>query len=449
MDKRSDKRVVQDIIASNRRSMRIAPPRQVEVYEEEPEEKVPLRKIRSDNSVRFSSSPRISQGRPRRKILSMLTTFFVVFVGIAVIAVAFSLLYSKGVITITPKTAHFNIEGTPLTIKKINDSSFGYDVVTVVETLSQTVPATKGPLIETKARGAITLYNAQSIQQKIVAGTRLSRESSSSHDSVLIYRTTTTVVIPPARADKTAGSIPVSVLADQAGDSYNMPKNDGGDFKVVAYKGGPKYTTVYGKFKTSFSGGFSGNKEIISSDTQKAAIQSIEDSLKTKLGNEVKTLVQKDSILYDGAYNIEYEVSDPVPKDGQTALISIKGTLFGAKLNKNNLLKFIANKALDKFPAPTYDIAGLETLKFTLINAKDFSVKKETPLIFNLKGTVSLTGTLSETALKNELKGTHLKDSKTIFNHYPAIGTAYARIYPFWMRSFPNSVDKIVIEMKN
>jgi hypothetical protein len=58
-------------------------------------------------------------------------------------------------------------------------------------------------------------------------------------------------------------------------------------------------------------------------------------------------------------------------------------------------------------------------------------------------------GTFSEEQLKNELKGTYLKQSNTIFARYPAIANAYALITPFWMRSFPNSPENIHIEIKD
>ena len=334
MFKKPEKRIVQDIVASSRRTLRRVPPHHIEVVEEDGEEQVPFR------------SPSL---RPRRKISSLIVTFVVVFVCIAVIAVALSLLYSKAAVTITPKTAHFNVS-TTVTAKKSDGSMFGYEVVSATETETQIIPAVDGPLVETKAKGTVTLYNEQEVQQKIVAGTRLSNADG------LVYRTTATVVIPQAKAAKTPGSIAVAVLADKAGASYNMALNGGGDFKFVAYKGGPKYTTVYGKLKTSLTGGFSGSKKTISPEVQKVAIQNLKDSLAVKLVEDAKSLVSRDSIMYENAYTIDYEVSEPVSKDAQTADISVKGTLSGAKFKKTDLLKSIAGKELDKFSAPTYRI---------------------------------------------------------------------------------------------
>ncbi len=427
-----DKKVVQDIVPNNRRSIRsvgevVTRPR--------------IRKVRS-----MSYSPDQSP-RKRSKISSYLVAFIIIFVGIAVIAVALSLVYSKAVVTVTPKVANIDIKDTStFTAYKegattSQSRSLVYDTITVSDTIKKVIPATDGPLIQTKAKGTVILYNAQSTQQKIVAGTRLSNTSG------LIYRTTATVVIPQSKSG-TPGSVSAGVIADQAGANYNMSLSDDGALKIVAYKGTPKYTTVYGKTKTAIVGGYLGNKKTFSPDAQKKAVQSAKDSLKVNLIEKAKISVPEDSIFFEGAHTIEYEVSEPSSKDKENAEISVKGILYGGIFKKSSFLKSIATKEIDKFPTSTYNTDGVEDLELVLVNTKDFSAKKGTSMIFTLKGAVTLVGTFSEMALKNELKGTHLNQSNTIFSHYPAISNVYARITPFWIRSFPNSADKILIEIK-
>lgn len=422
MDKKSTRRVVQDIVTPTRPA---------------------IRRIKSvqQSSVTISRGE-MSPKRPRGKITNVFATFVIVFIGLGIIAVALSLLYSKASVAITPKSVEFEISET-LTTKKTSDASFGYGVVTATESLVQAVPATDGPLLESKAKGTIVLYNGQAMPQKIVAGTRLSNSKG------LIYRTTTTVTIPQMKTSKIHGSIAVNVIADATGADYNMALSEGGEFKVVAYKGGPKYTTVYGNIKTSITGGFSGYKKVISDEAKKAAVQAAKETLKSKLDKEIETLLPADSIFFDNAATVEYEIADPVRKDAQTADISVKATLAKVYFKKTDLLRSVAGKELSKFSLPSYRIEGFEDLKFTLLNPKEFSAKNGTPLVFSLKGSVKLVGTFSETALKNELKGTYLKDSNAIFARYPAISNVYARITPFWMRYFPTSVDNIEIEVKD
>lgn len=460
-----ERKVVQDIVPSNRRSIRNLSSKKLMVEELDGEEEVPIRKVPASSSIsrsqqeRFAPEPppraapaqrtatRITPPTKNRRFPGIIVTFLIIFIGIAVIAVALSLLYSKAAVTITPKVAQFEINNT-FTAKKDTStsstspsSSLLYETITVSSSQLTTIPAADGPLIQTKSKGTITLYNEQVTQQKIVAGTRVSNTGGE------VYRTSATVVIPAAKSG-TPGTVGVAVLADAAGAEYNMSLNDDHDFTLVAYKGTPKYTTVYGKLKTALTGGFSGNKKSISPEVQKAAVQGLKESLASKLLADAQAKVPKDSVLYMQAYTVEYETPDPVAKDAQNAEVTVKGTLSGAIFKRNSFIKSIAAKELDKFPASSYAIAGLEDLKFSLMNSKDFSAKKGTPLIFTLKGPITLTGSFSETGLKNELKGTNLKDSNAIFAHYPAIANAYALITPFWMRSFPNSPEKIIIEIK-
>ncbi len=436
-----ERRIVQDIVPSERRTIR-------EVL---PVQNPRLKKKVSINQISRTPPPppptRLPPQRPepaqnprRGRVLGMFLTFFIIFAGIAIIAIAFSLLYSKAVVTITPKVANLTINGT-FTAKKVNPaeafpSGLTYDIVSSTDSETQPVSATDGPLIQSKSKGTITLYNEQTVQQKIVAGTRISNSDG------LIYRTSATVVIPPSK------TIPVAVVADQAGEEYNMSLNSASDlFKIVAYKGSAKYTTVYGKLKTALVGGFSGNKKIISPDVQSAVVQSIKSSLKTALMAKIQTMIPKGGITYDNAMNIVYDVSEPASKDKDTADITVKGTINLVVFNKDSLIKFIAKKELDKFPT-TFDAKGAEELNFAIVNTKDFSYTKGTPIIFSLKGPMTLVGTFPIETLKNELKGTSLKQSNSIFSNYPTISNAYVLVTPFWMRSFPNSADKITIEIK-
>ena len=66
-----------------------------------------------------------------------------------------------------------------------------YNIITATSTQTKTVNAVKGPLIQTKSKGLVTLYNYNSTTpQKLLAGTRLSDSNN------LVYRTTSTVIIP-------------------------------------------------------------------------------------------------------------------------------------------------------------------------------------------------------------------------------------------------------------
>jgi len=436
MPKYEQKKIVQDIVPTGRRTIR-----NISIHEEisdreESEEK--------PTKIPIHIQPRKSS---KGRFFGTFIAFVVVFVCIAIIAVALSLFFSKAVVTITPKIANIEINGVFTAKKDAKLPDLRYEIVTTTLTEHDTVPFSLGPLIQTKAKGTVYLYNEQSISQRIVAGTRLSNTKN------LIYRTTSTITIPAGKvvSGKTVpGSVSVSILADKAGEAYNSSLSDlTGDFKLVAYKGGDKYDVVYGKLKSDLIGGFSGNKNTVSPEIQKTTTENLEKTLGEKLKSQLKLSVPKDYTMFDTSPIITYEISEPVQKTADTADLVVTGTAYGIIFNSETLLKSIGQKELEKFPPPTYKINGLDNLSFAIVNTKDFSPKKGNSLIFNLKGKISLIGTFSENSLKNELKGINLSQSNAVFVRYSAISNAYALITPFWMRSFPKEIEKIILETKS
>ncbi|MEK7095163.1 MAG: hypothetical protein AAB917_00715 [Patescibacteria group bacterium] len=437
-----DKKIVQDIVpASSRRTVR-----NISFSEERVSDRI-VSKPRLRKETVKNENPILEKNSKKRRFSGTILTFVIVFICLAVIAIALSLFYSKAVVTIIPKVAPIEINGKFTAKKNAGVSEIPYEIVSLSASETSNIPAIDGPFIETKSKGSAYLYNKQINSQSIVAGTRLSNADG------LIYRTTATVTIPAGKnisGKLVPGSVTVSIIADKAGIDYNMSLSDlTGDLKIVAFKGGDKYTTVYGRVKTDLVGGFVGNKKTVSVEARKVAVENLQNSLQKKLSNDLSLSVPTGSILFNNASIFEYQVSDGKSSPSGTVEIVVKATAHGIIFKTGTLIKTIGAHELSKFPVTSYDIKGIETLSFSIVNTKDFSIQKGTPLIFNLKGSLSLVGTVPENTLKNELKGISLEQSNTVFAKYPAIGSAHALITPFWMRSFPSAPEKIIIELKS
>jgi hypothetical protein len=429
------KRVVQDIVPSERKpsSRRITRA----VHSERTDDEIPviIKKRNVSKKEVVNENPvhtRLDTKSKLRSKYSKIFTFGAIFLCVAIIALALSLLYSRAIVTITPSTIPINLDGNFFAKKDSNTSDIlNYKVVTVNFNEYKTVPATDGPLIQTKAKGTVTLYNNySSTTQKILAGTRISSSNG------LIYKTTWTVVIPAKKLVKgkmTPGFIDVGVIADQAGSEYNIKVADyKDDFKIVAYKGTAKYTGFYGKIKKDIIGGFSGKKKIISAKLLKNASLAVLDDL----------------VFFDNAYTIEYEKLPPADATDGVTSIGMKGTLYAIIFNSKSLVEFIAKKQITENKLSTYTIEGLDTLKFDIVNTKEFSVKNGTPLSFSLNGSIRIVGTFSEKELKTKLLGIKLDQMSPIIKQYPSIKNVSVLLTPFWMRSFPNSAEKIIFEYK-
>ncbi len=428
------KKIVQDIVPAKKRSIRNIP------FTESVINKNPL-------SVKKSIERQDKKGG-KGKISNIFITFIIIFVCIAIIAVAISLFYSKAVVTITPKIIHLQVDGTFTGKKDPKAGELQYEVMTSNYQLSKVVPSTDGPLIQTKAKGIVVLYNDYSTTtQKIIAGTRLSNSKG------LIYRTLSSINIPGKKIVSgkiVPGNIEIGIVADQAGENYNLKLSDLlGDFKIIAYKGTAKYDGFYGRLKTDLNGGFSGNKKIISQEVEKSAITELESSIKNKLISQLKTTLPPGYVLYDNGYSIDYDVLNTSSKEANFADITIKGNIYSIMFDSQKLIEFIAGKETRKFPSASYNIKGISDLNFKIMNTKDVSLKKGTSVTFTLKGPLSIIGSFSEMSLKNELKGLNLSMSNSVFIKYPSISNADVLLTPFWMRSFPKSTENIILEYKN
>ena len=441
------KKIVQDIVMSGkRRSIRsIGISRNEEIEDDDYKTSKRSRKnTKTDLDDNNNDIETVFIKKPSKKKNKFsprsLLAFVIILLSISVIVFAFSLSYSKAVVTITPKIVNLNINGT-YTAKKDSATDLSYEVLTAKSTATSTVPAIKGPLLQTKSKGIATIFNKNNLNQVLVAGTRISNTDG------LVFRTTKTITVPAQKTNP--GSIDVVVVADKAGANYNLKSIDTKyDFKLPGYIGMEKYDKFYARLKTDTTGGFSGNKITISEEVKNSAVKLMEESLKDKLLNKIKTVTPANYTYYDSAYNIKYDAGEPIMKDANKAELTLNATIYIAVFKTDILVKSLAGTETKKFPSDTYNIIGDKDLVFKLSNSKDFSAQKGSPMIFTLKGDISIVGTLDEDKLKNELKGLKLEESNAIFNKYGAIGSAYSLITPFWLRFFPDSIEKIKIGYK-
>jgi hypothetical protein len=311
--------------------------------------------------------------------------------------------------------------------------------------------------ISKKAIGTIILYNSYaSTAQKILTNTRLSNTKGQ------IYRTLTDVTIPgqtTVAGKAKPGSVAVRIVADQPGAEYNASLVDlSGDFKIVAYKGGPRYEKIFGRMKTDITGGYVGKQVAVESNVQASAEKNLKDQLTAKLIANAKALVPTDSISFDSGYNIAFTPIESSADGTSSALIGLKAQYSAYVFKKDDLVRSFAKEQLAQFPANGYRIAGLENLSFKQASTTKAASSKTTSktaaqatstLNFSLKGEIKIIGTVPVDNLKKDLAGVRISDTGPIIQRYGTVGGAYAKIFPVWMRSLPDSPDRITIELQS
>lgn len=388
----------------------------------------------------LSPKKKTSKGSGFSKTMLVL---LVLVIALGIVAAALSVIFSSGTIIVKPKSVNVNLNKIALSAReKPLAGELGYQTLSLSDMATTSVPAVQGAVVEKRASGTIILYNNISTQsQKILANTRLSNTKG------LIYLTTTTVTIPGQKivAGKLVpGSIKVGVIASAPGSQYNASLIDlTGDFKVVAYQGGPKYTKVYGRLATDLTGGYSG--KIVTPDAKATPIEisALKKSAEARLLVEARNLVPKDYILYDPAYRMSYEIIPPIAEGTNRAVIGVKSLYTGYIFKQDALVKSFARDALAQFPTGSSTFSGLETLSFS------FATSTADKISFTLNGSMKIIGIVPVDAFIKDMTGIRLEDSAQIIKKYKTISSAYAKIFPMWMRSLPDKAERIKVEISS
>ena len=421
---------------------------ELEVTEVEGEEVVPIHKPSANVFQRMPITPPTMIRRPSRRIGLWFTIGFglvVLIIGAAYIA---SVKYSKASFTIIPKVIPLNLNGTYVASANQNDTSITYELVTVKDSATLTVPASSGPQTSTKASGKVTFYNTSSNQTiRLIAGTRLSSEKG------LIYRLSSSIVIPgytkPA-GTIVPGKINAGIVADQAGQNYNLDQSElNGDFKIVAYKGTNKYETIYAKPLSAITGGFVGVKKIVSPSVLASTTASLKSQLTTSLLQKLKGMVPAGSIMYDGSYVSQFSAAEIGGTEKNAATVTIQATLYGIAFKQNKLIETLAgNQSTTLFGQFKYTAPGLEELQVNITNLKDYSPSKKGTLVLRVKGAMRLLGTVPVDEIKTKLAGISLAETQNIFKLYgPVIESGSGELAPPWAK-IPTDLSRITVTVK-
>lgn len=446
-------RRVQDIVPNTQRSIRDIPVERPSVLAPiQP----PKKRSRNDDDVnevpiQRSSAPIMP---PRQRKRSGAKKWLFLLMGIVIIVAAAgyiaSVYFSTASFTIVSKVIPFTVNGTYISQNTPSKGVLTYQLAVIKGDSTATVPATDGPKISTSAKGKITLYNTYSTQsQRLIAGTRFA------DDTGRVYRLASSLVIPgrttSASGTSIPGSIAASVVADQPGQSYNITKADPlSDFKIVAYKGTTKYDSIYGRISTDISGGFVGAKKTINPTALASTTADLQAKITAGLLTQLKASVPDGYLMYPKAYVATF--GNPVISgtDPTSATVTLQGTVYGILFKRSELVTRVAgDQAVAQFDDFAYETPGLESLDFSIANAKDFSPEKKNTLIIKLKGDATIVGTVPVDALKQKLAGLSLVETSTVLRSFKPvieIDKSSGSITPPWSK-VPSDPKRITIEV--
>ncbi len=443
-------RRVQDIIPNNRRSIKDVETKRhhethaktinTEVLEPKPQER------KTDENFHKN----IKRQRNGLRWLLITIGIIVVIAGIGYVA---SVYFSRATFTLIPKTVSGDIDSLYVAQENSATSSvISYEAKTIKSIASTTIPATAGAPVSTKAQGNINIYNSFSGQaQRLVAGTRIATSDGR------IYRLTSSVVIPgysysSDKISKIPGFTQVNIIADQAGDTYNITGQDSiSDFKIPAYIGTPKYETVYGRLTSEITGGFIGSKKNIDPRILASSTTQLEASLTSSLLAQARSTISSNQIMYDTGYTITFSTSTDMSSgllsnkslSSSTVNLIISATIKIFVFQRKDLASHLLGATTTaSFGIYGYNISGLDELDMKFIPTKSMQTS------VHAKGPVKLVGIIPVTDIQKKLAGRSLGDLPSIMKPYSqVVESATGELMPPWA-NIPIDIGRISIVIK-
>ncbi len=354
-----------------------------------------------------------------------------------------SLSFATATVTVSPKSHTVAVDSNMSASRggANASSTIGFETFTFEEVVSTMVSSAGTENVETKASGKITVYNNFSEKpERLIKNTRF--ESADGK----IFRIQEAISVPGKKTvsgEVIPGSLEVTVIADQAGEAYNIPE---GDFTVPGLKGDSRFNTIYAKSKAAMNGGFVGRTRVISEADRVKVRNGAQTALAAKLAEKVKTELPPEFMSFSDGQFMSYSESIGDKSTETEAELKIKGTMLVIAFRNADLAQAIARDLVTDYDGGTLKLMNPETLEVRILSKDSVIADYSSVFSFFIRGSDTLTYTFDETELKSRLAGKDKKEYGVIFSAYPAIKRAEVSFSPSWVGSFPTDTEKIFIE---
>ncbi|MDP3646050.1 MAG: hypothetical protein Q8R25_03105 [bacterium] len=354
-----------------------------------------------------------------------------ILAGLAVLVVGILGLFAfrNSTVTVTPRsqlvtfdeTSHFSAFPEASAAPTL----LSYKVIMTDIEDSEPVAAQGMQHAETKASGTITVYNAYS-----ASPVRLIKNTRFQSDNGLVFRAPADILVP-GKKGSTPGSINVMVVADKAGNQYNIAPTQ---FTLPGLQSTPvMYKGISAKSTTSFAGGFVGDQPAVAPATLAAAISAVRARLAEKVLQSGQA--NEEYILLPDLAQITYQSQQSTTEAGGGVRIHEKAHVDMIAFPKDLFAQSVAKSVTAD--AENVSISLYPGTGFTAhTNSKPTSWGIE-PIDFNLTGQAQLIWNVDTVALAKALSGRDESAFQTIVAGFPGIQEAHARIQPFWKNTFP------------
>ncbi len=297
--------------------------------------------------------------------------------------------------------------------------------------------------VEQKASGIITIYNAySSASQKLVANTRFSAPDGK------IFRLNEAVVVPGAKivdGKIISSSIEVKVIADKAGEEYNIsPVNR---FNIPGFQGTDKYKGFYAESKEAMKGGFIGESAYPTDEDIKKGKEQAQQQLKDNVDSYLSLQIPSDFKIIEGAeqFNIsKVEVNTAVDeKNNFSIYVEAESVIIAFK--ESDLAEVV------RILAKTSPQVG-EDFEMKNYAIEEYGVARANFDQGNMSFAVDFKGNFEPQINIDEFQqqaiGKNEEELRELVFSMPHIEKAAVSLWPRWVNKAPDDIDRIQMEIE-
>lgn len=295
--------------------------------------------------------------------------------------------------------------------------------------------------IGTKATGTITVSNTYSTTaQTLVAGTRFSAGG-------LIFTSTANATVPgytdPGGGIE-AGSVNISVQADDVGSNYNVSSSS--DFLIVAFEGTDKDDKITGSNSSAFTGGDSREATVVSAADINKAKNEFSKEIVELAKEEAREKAEEGKVLLDEVLKVEIVetsvspgLDEEVAQFTVTIKVEVKALAYSEKELESSYKKQAEKEGmgLKQLIRGGYDEA---TLSITNIDMENGT------FVLGLKSDIFLSSILDSNAIKDEIIGQTSDKSEGYILGLEGVQDVDFDFMPSFVKRVPRIRDHITIE---
>ena len=335
--------------------------------------------------------------------------------------------FTKNIVVRTDAAA-VAIEGDKLTLPG--------EFLKASRTIEESFPASGTAEVSEKAKGELYVYNDYApASQMLVEKTRFVSPGG------LVYRLDERVTVPPKGADGTPGRVKVRVTADASGEKHNITSGDNERWTLPGFQEAgltERYKGFYGVPVGKMSGGFIGERTVLTDADTDAAREELSAMLQGALLHEMRVTDAPGYVALKEAQVFSLTSFSPLPSSSTDSLgVVASGELKRIAYREEDLLKAL----LEAVSSPVdYDADMVDVH----VGYENVSADWETgTLTFVAQGNFTAVPKVDETVLKSQLAGLGQADVTSALLSVPGLMEAKVRLWPRWTDTLPRDVSRI------